>query len=309
MSFSSWLKAARRRASSLVELSWRAGFLAAGRVAPSRALPWSTTGADRVLVIAPHPDDEAIACSGTMLRHIASGDKVLIAIATDGRLSKQASTPDEMAAVRKDEAVLAARRLGIAQLEWLGLPEGAWEMSELQARLLALLERHEPTIVYAPSRIDFHPEHFSVAHALARAIDSLCVASVARIRVRAYQVQVPLTRILTNVVADVSPVLAESAEALRAYESQAGSIESVHRRRRYGALAHRACGPVEEFWELTADQYAELHRGPSGEWLGKFRGVRRFAWTDPLAYWLGNTERRRLRAAAAARLTAQRIPA
>ena len=299
MSFESGLKAMRHRVSSLVELSWRCGFLAAGRLAPSRALPWSTTGTDRVIVVAPHPDDEAIACSGTMRRHIASGDEVVVAIATDGRLSKQAATAEEMAVIRKAEALLAARRLGIERLEWLGLPEGAWEAAELQTLLRALLQRYAPTIVYAPSRVDFHPEHLSVAHALARALESLPVGAAGPIRVRIYQVQVPLTRVLTNVVADVSAVHDESTAALCAYESQAGSVESVHRRRRYGALAHRVRGPVEEFWEVSADQYAELHRGPAGAWLGKFRGVRRFAWTDPLAYWLGNGERRRLQAAAA----------
>jgi LmbE family N-acetylglucosaminyl deacetylase len=296
MSFRELLKVVRREASALVELPWRCGFVAAGRLAPSRARPWSATGTDRVLVISPHPDDEAIACSGTILRHGSAGDEVVVAIATDGRLSKQARTPDEMAAVRRNEAELAARALGVGRLEWLGLREGAWEASELQKLLGALLQRYEPTIVYAPSRVDFHPEHLSVAHALARALE---LRPAGRVRVRVYQVQVPLTRLLTNVVADVSTVAAESTTALRAYESQAGTVDGVQRCRRYAALAHGVRGPVEEFWEVTAEQYAELHRGRCDEWLGKFRGVRRFAWTDPLAYWLGNGERRRLQLAAA----------
>jgi len=261
-----------------------------------------------VLVIAPHPDDEAIACSGTLLRHVASGDGVVVAIATDGRLAGAAPTPDQVAALRRDEAFAAARLLGVERLEWLGLPEGSWEEPELRTLLHDLLERYEPTVVYAPSRVDFHPEHLAVAHALARALGTLAVDAAARIRLRVYQVQVPLTPILANVVADVSSVLVESTAALCAYDSQLGSIEGVHRRRRYGALAHRMRGPVEEFWELTAQQYAELHCGSSVEWLGKFRGVRRFAWTDPLAYWLGNAERRRLQAAAA-RLATQRSAA
>ena len=300
MSFKDRLKVMRRQASLLVELPWRCGFHAAGRLAPIRARPWSATGADRVLVIAPHPDDEAIACSGTLLQHVAAGDEVVVAIATDGRLSKQAGTPDEMAAIRKNEAVLAARALGIGRLEWLGLREGDWEAAELQGLLCALLQRYEPTIVYAPSRVDFHPEHHSVAHSLAQALEQWhAVAPVAAgMRVRIYQVQVPLTRILANVVADVSAVAAESTAALHAYESQAGTVDSAHRCRRYAALAHGVRGPVEEFWEVTLEQYTEVHRGRCDEWLGKFRGVRRFAWTDPLAYWLGNAERRRLQAAA-----------
>ena len=247
-----------------------------------------------MVIVAPHPDDEAIACSGTILRHVQSGDKVVVVIATDGRRSMAAATPDEVAAIRKDEATQAARRLGIKTHDWLGLPEGAWEVPELEALLSERLRRHKPTVIYAPSRVDFHPEHLAVAHTLARALDSIAVAPGVEARVRVYQVQVPLTRILTNVIVDVSQVLAQSVAALRAYASQAGPVEGVHRRRRYGALAHRIRGSVEEFWELTADQYVELHRAPSVEGGGKFRGMRRFAWTDPLAYLHGNAERRRL---------------
>jgi N-acetylglucosamine malate deacetylase 1 len=294
MFFKEWLKALRRRASNFFELAWDCFFLVGGKLLRSRARPWSSTGRERVLIVAPHPDDEAIGCSGTILRHIQSGDEVVVVIATDGRRSQAAATPDEMAASRKNEATEVARRLGLKPPEWLGLPEGAWEVPELQAGLSDVLTRHQPTLIYAPSRVDFHPEHLAVAHALAGALDSTAVARSVQARVRIYQVQVPLTRILTNVIVDVSSVLAQSVAALRAYESQSGPIQCVYRRRRYGALSHRLPGSVEEFWEITADQYAELHRTPSAEWPGKFRGMRRFAWTDPLAYLQGNAERRRL---------------
>lgn len=294
MSFKAPLKAVRRWASDLFELAWYCAFFVAGRLLRSRARPWASTGRERVLIIAPHPDDEAIACSGTILRHTQSGDEVVVVIATDGRRSMAAATADEVAAIRKDEATEAARRLGSKPLEWLGLPEGAWEPRELEGLLIELLARHKPTVIYAPSRVDFHPEHFAVAHALARALDSLAVTPGVEARVRVYQVQVPLTRILTNVVVDLSGVLAQSVAALRAYASQAGPIAGVYRRRRYGALLHRIRGSVEEFWELAPGQYAELHNAPAAEWGGKFRGMRRFAWTDPLAYLRGNAERRRL---------------
>jgi LmbE family N-acetylglucosaminyl deacetylase len=217
-----------------------------------------------------------------------------VAIATDGRRSKAAASPDEVAFIRKNEATQAAQRLGIDRLEWLGLREGDWQVSELQSLLSELLQRYAPTLVYAPSRIDFHPEHLAVAHALARALDSAAAISGPKPRVRVYQVQVPLTRILTNVVTDVSGVLAQSLAALQEYKSQAGSIECVYRRGRYGAFLHLSPGPVEEFWELSAEQYAELHRSPPTEWGDTFRGLRPFAWTDPLAYLVGNSERQRL---------------
>ena len=294
-----FLQAMRRAVSSCFAFAWQAGFLVAGWVKRSTAQHWSSDGAQRVLVISPHPDDEAIACSGTIVRHLESGDEVVVAIATDGRLSRNAPSPDEMAKIRKSETKCAASGLGIERLEWLGLPEGNWAESELVGLLSELFERYSPTVVYAPSRIDFHPEHLAVAHALACALDSFITATGKNPVVRIYQVQVPLTQKLTNLVVDISGGIGKSNAALQAYRSQAGSIRFVDRRRRYSARSHRASGPVEEFWELLGDQYVVLHRGTSGEWAGKFRGIRPFAWTDPLAYFLGNNERRRLRLLAA----------
>ena len=36
----------------------------------------------KVLVVAPHPDDETLGCGGTLLRHVAEGDSVHWLIAT-----------------------------------------------------------------------------------------------------------------------------------------------------------------------------------------------------------------------------------
>ena len=53
-----------------------------------RRQPWQPVGGQRVLVVAPHPDDEALGCGGTIMRHIASGDSVAVLIVTDGRRSR-----------------------------------------------------------------------------------------------------------------------------------------------------------------------------------------------------------------------------
>ncbi|MCH2105723.1 MAG: PIG-L family deacetylase, partial [Planctomycetes bacterium] len=38
----------------------------------------------RVLVIAPHADDEVLGCGGTLTRHIERGDEVEVLVLTDG---------------------------------------------------------------------------------------------------------------------------------------------------------------------------------------------------------------------------------
>ena len=250
-------------------------------------------------MLAPHPDDEAIGCAGSILKHVGCGDRVSIVIATDGRRSQTIADPTEMSEQRRKEAAAAAQLLGDVRVEWLGFREGDWDLRELQSRLEMLLDGIQPDVIYAPSRIDFHPEHHRVAHALALALDSHVRVRPRPLDVRIYSVQVPLTPALSNLVVDVSDVSERCHAVLRSYASQAGSIECSYRQRRYGARLHRVHGEVEEFWELPATRYASLHLDAPERWPAAFRGLRNFALSDPFAYLVGQRERRRLRSAAA----------
>jgi N-acetylglucosamine malate deacetylase 1 len=300
MSFRSRLRPVKRVAARVVEPFWRLAIAAAGFGLRQETSRWFSPGNQQVLVIAPHPDDEAIGCAGTLLRHSLSGDCVCVAIATDGRRSRALKDPNEMAAERKREASNAARLMGNERLEWIGLPEGDWQVPQLQELLRSLVGQIKPNIIYSPSRIDFHPEHFAVAHSLALALGELGAAHTDDLRVRVYQVQVPLTPLLSNLVADVSSVYPQCEAVLRAYRSQAGSVECAYRLRRYCASWHRIAGQAEEFWELPADRFIALHSDSPANWSQVFRGLRNFPLTDPLAYLAGGNERRRLRLMAAA---------
>jgi LmbE family N-acetylglucosaminyl deacetylase len=275
-----------------MEQFWSLGFALAGRVARPAVREWSSPGGRRVLAVAPHPDDEAIGCGGALLRHRACGDSVTIAYITDGRRSRALGLgPEEMAGQRRLEAAAGARALGAERVEWLGLPEGEWTAAQLRPILRGLLHSCAPEIVYAPSRVDFHPEHCRVAEALALALAELPEAGP---RVRVYQVQAPLTRVLVNLVADTSGVAAECAAALDAYVTQRGNMARALRQRHYAAAYYGLKRQAEEFWELTVGQYVALHNGMHG-WSGRaFRGVRFYPISDPLAYMWGRSERRRL---------------
>ena len=299
MSLRARLRPIKRAVSRGIARCWEPGFATLRPWIRSDATGWSSSGTRRVLVLAPHPDDEAIGCAGSILKHVGCGDRVSIVIATDGRRSRVLADPTKMSEQRRAEAAAAARLLGDVRVEWLGLPEGDWELRELQSRLETLLDDVEPHVIYAPSRVDFHPEHHRVAHALAQALDSHVRVRPRTLDVRIYSVQVPLTPALANLVVDVSDVAERCHAVLRSYTSQAGSIECSYRQRRYGALLHGVRGEVEEFWELPAARYASLHLDTPDRWPGAFRGLRSFALSDPFAYLAGQRERRRLRSAAA----------
>jgi N-acetylglucosamine malate deacetylase 1 len=292
MLFKPLLRNVRDAAMGVVETFWALGFALAGRLMRPSVCCWSSLGGQRILAIAPHPDDEAIGCSGTLARHKACGDEIWIAYITDGRGSRALGLdPEEMARRRRREAEASAAALGADRIEWFGLFEGQWTTEQLHPRLRALLGQSAPDIIYAPSWIDFHPEHYRVACALAPLLAEL---TAARARVRVYQIQVPLTPILTNLVTDLSDVAAESAAALGAYATQKGSIVRVFRLRRYAAAFYGLRWQAEEFWELSADQYRALHPALAPWSSGIFRGMRFYPWSDPLAYLKGLAERRRV---------------
>ncbi len=290
MSLRSALRQCKYALAPAVEACWRPviGALSRPRRAPEA---WASPGNQRVLVVAPHPDDEAIGCVGAVLRHVAAGDSVRIAVATDGRRSRTVAGPDAMARVRRAECESAARIMGIARLEWLGLPEGEWAPVRLAGLLAEVLADLRPEVVYAPSRVDFHPEHFAVAHSLALA---LAAGHVPGCLVRVYQVQVPLTATLTNLVLDTSALRERCEQVFHAYASQLGSVRCAPRLRRYAARS--AARWLEPYWQMPAERYVELHRNPPPGWPPAFRGLRSFPLSDPLAWLAGRAERRRLAA-------------
>jgi len=284
----------KRSAARVMERCWSLGFAAAGSLGHEQTKRWTSPGGQQVLIVAPHPDDEAVGCAGTILRHVQAGDRVCLAVATDGRQSKAIADPEQMSRQRKREASHAAELLQVDRLEWIGLAEGAWDVMILKERLQALIGDVAPDIIYAPSRIDFHPEHLRVAHALALALGDFAAGQLETARVRVYPIQVPLDPFTVNLVTDVSAVHSNCEAVLRAYVSQASSIECARRRRRYSALLHRIAGHAEELWELPAARYVALHRESPVLWPKVFRGLRNFPLTDPLAYLAGMRERRRI---------------
>src|SRR5437870_11099503 len=71
---------------------------------------------ERLLVLAPHPDDEVIGCGGLVALHLREGRKVRVVVATDGG---EAGEPGE----RQRESRAAVASLGSAEVEFLNFPD------------------------------------------------------------------------------------------------------------------------------------------------------------------------------------------
>ncbi len=238
------------------------------------------------MIVAAHPDDETLGVGGVTALHATAGDCVTVVIVTDGGASRAGGLPRAaLVARREKELAAAARTLGTPNLVCLRLPEGRWVPEDAVHQLVPLLA--SATLLYVSSCVDFHPEHVGVARV---------VASLVRPgqRVRVYEVGVPLTPVLVNLVADIQAVATLKACALAEFRTQRDAVRPLHRMARYRARLYNAPA-VEVFWEMTAEAFANAM--VFGDWRGRrcpFRGISPRPLADPLAALVGLRARARL---------------
>jgi LmbE family N-acetylglucosaminyl deacetylase len=175
------------------------------------------------LVIAPHPDDESLGCGGTLCKHAARGDRVVVAYVTSGELGLKHLAREKAWAIREDEARRAAKVLGVAAVEFLRLPD--WSVEDHLARaarlLRPILDRENPARIYVPHALEWHPDH----RATLRVLRAACRGSTVRPEALAYEVWTPLSEY--DHVEDITAEMPKKLRALRAHRSQLNEFDYV----------------------------------------------------------------------------------
>lgn len=113
-----------------------------------------------VLIIAPHPDDESLGCGGTILKHIANGDKVYWLIVT-AMTSSGGYTDNE---IEKKSMIIEtiSNLYSFSKTIEFGLPTcklDQYDFSRLVGMLAACFDEIQPEIIYVPNRTDIHTDH------------------------------------------------------------------------------------------------------------------------------------------------------
>lgn len=115
--------------------------------------------AKKILVIAPHPDDEVLGCGGTILKYGQQGNEVFLCIVT------KAYTPDwseEFIKNRSKEIKTANGILGIKQTFLLELPTVKLDtvpQKDLNESILKVINKVKPEIIYLPHGGDINKDH------------------------------------------------------------------------------------------------------------------------------------------------------
>ena len=127
----------------------------------------------KVLVLAPHADDELVGAAGTLLRLVRAGARVTVVHATDGGASAALlGEPDEIrATVRLEEARRVGAALGVERLEFWKRDNRAFRVQPADvARLREILAEWQPGLIVTPFVTDIHPDHFTLNRVLEQAL-------------------------------------------------------------------------------------------------------------------------------------------
>lgn len=132
----------------------------------------------RVVVLAPHPDDEVLGVGGLLALLSRAGASVEVVAVTDGEASHPASTavpPTELSLVRTMETVTALTALGLRPtVHRLGLRDGG--AGSLEDPVTDALASDDELLqpgdwLLAPWDSDGHPDHEAVGRAAHRVVE------------------------------------------------------------------------------------------------------------------------------------------
>ncbi len=213
-----------------------------------------------LLAIFAHRDDAELNCGGTLAKAARGGHRVGILDLTQGEMGTRGT-----AEIRAAESEHAAKTLGVAVRENLGLPDaGIVNTPETREQLVRAIRRFRPRVVMAPALEGRHPDHRVTAQ-LVR--DACFLSGLAKIapdteKHRPLKILHSLTYrqdfIRPSFVVDISEDFERKLEAVRCYASQFEGVVQA-------GEVYPNGDPLEDVIRHTAAYYGTLIRRKYGE--------------------------------------------
>jgi LmbE family N-acetylglucosaminyl deacetylase len=170
----------------------------------------------KVLVIAPHPDDEVIGCGGSLIKHRKQNDEVFILYLTKGEKGDPQNKFKDMdyVSLRQKEAEGGLEILKIKQKKFLGFMDKEIKLSDrILFSILEVFKQKKPKIVYFPSRWEKLPDHKETAKIIKR-VSKIVPKGTFFLEYQVHSFHKP------NLAIDISDVYRDKIEALFCHKSQ-----------------------------------------------------------------------------------------
>ncbi len=218
--------------------------------ADSAARHFGLRAGGTVLVLAPHPDDEALGAGATIAALSDFGVNVHVLLITDGRLSGAGrlgqTPPERRAAIRTEEFTASVAALGDRIMACGPLaPEtlsGDWaDDPAVIARAMTYASDCAPTVILAPVTFDYHPDHRATA-SLARALAARLAQTTNAPALFSYEIQAPFARSHNAVMIPATPRhWQRKLAAVSCHDTQAATARLNLRLARYRAALRPIC--------------------------------------------------------------------
>ena len=179
----------------------------------------------RIVVVAPHPDDEVIGCGGSLVKHARAGHA--ITVITISRRVRSRVEEDITDADYRIESESAHRILGVRRHVALDLPGRSPSATEVTAKLVTEFRINPPEILYVPHDNESDADHRQTNTA---ALEALWMAQSLYFNeqgpaisppqlVLGYEIWTPLSRF--QYVEDIGDdAIEKKVEAMQCYRSQ-----------------------------------------------------------------------------------------
>ncbi|MBM7608971.1 bacillithiol biosynthesis deacetylase BshB2 [Lysinibacillus composti] len=204
-----------------------------------------------VLVVFPHPDDEAFSSAGTIRLYRNMGVPVTYACLTLGEMGRNLGNPpfatrESLPEIRRKELINACAAMGIEDLRMMGLRDKTveFENDEKMVKLVTdLIDELNPSLIitFYPGYA-VHPDHEATARAVVEAVRRIPKNDRPRITAVAFANNTIANIGEPTFKNDVSSVKQDKIKALQAHASQtAWMMEETTKRVEEGR-------PMSESW-------------------------------------------------------------
>ncbi len=178
----------------------------------------------KILVIAPHPDDEVLGCGGTIKKHTSKGDEVFLCIGT------KAYTPEwseEFIKERPNEIERANKILGVTKTFFLDFPSVKVDtipQKEVNDAIVRVIREVRPEVLYIPHGGDLNQDHrifFGASLVAGRPVPNSSVKEIFSYEALSEtEWGNELTPFVPNAYVDITKEIEAKKEAMSSYKSE-----------------------------------------------------------------------------------------
>jgi len=230
----------------------------------------------RILVLAPHQDDESIGCGGLMKKIADLGAVIHVLYTTDGSQANLGLSLEESVQLRNKEAEKALAKVG-ASYDQLAVNNTKPELtSEHLSQFAEKVINFDPDLILAPWPFDFPVKHRLTNHMLYLVRKELVALS--NIEIWGYQVH---NHLYPNIVVDITGQIDIKKEMIDQFESQNSNFKDYTHLtlglNAYNSKYKKGARYCELFYGLPLLEYLDfIERFYKGNEVEVYRGERQY---------------------------------